>query len=214
MIKSENIEKIYEFVKRIDGVELTNAFAVYEGYKEDYEMIYGQSKKGKFQLYDYDNGDFVFCVEYPDREHTHWHPFEIEDAVVEVEKFMGYSIFDNLECVYYTEKFIFPNKEPGFNPVEDSKVFVLSENKPEIYSDNFWNLRILKNCKNLICHGNHVNGKNYYFLTIVEEFDAFVKQVFDAAKSTSEPIFLFYDDLTAYNKVKTALTKLKEGTSK
>ena len=50
--------------------------------------------------------------------------------------------------------------------------------------------------------------------SVIEKFDDFVDEIYETILNNTENVFLFYDDLTAYNKVKTALTKLKEGTSK
>ena len=48
--------------------------------------------------------------------------------------------------------------------------------------------------------------------SVIEKFDDFVDEIYETILNNTENVFLFYDDLTAYNKVKTALTKLKEVT--
>ena len=214
MIKSEEIEKVYELVKDIEGIEFTNAFAIENsGFSEDFELIRGKSSKGIFELYCYDDM-LVFVVEYPNGERTHWHPWEVEDAVLEVEKFMGNKmLFNNLKTYYYSSYgIVFSGNEDDVYPGKDSKVFVISDNKPDDYQNNFWILNILKDCKSLICHGKHVNGQNYYFLSIINEFDAFVSKIYESATSGKEDVFLFYDNRITYNKVINALKKLKKET--
>lgn len=50
--------------------------------------------------------------------------------------------------------------------------------------------------------------------SVVEDFDDFVDEINDTLIINTENVFLFYDDLTAYNKVEKTLIKLKEGISK
>jgi hypothetical protein len=98
-----DIEIIYDRLKNIHPLVLTNTFALDDGFTWDVPVICGKSSLGRFWLYadedtpDPHGCDFVFSVEYEKRSrfskktevcHTHWHPHTIEDAVRDADRFM------------------------------------------------------------------------------------------------------------------------------
>ncbi len=227
MIKSKYIEKVYKFVNDISGVRITNAFSLNEGFEEDYEIIYGESENGKFRLW-YE-GQYVFEVEYPDGQSTHWHPFEAENAAIEIEKFIdeNYRPINNLYCVYYNDAFIFPHNESYHRPNEDSDVFIIAEKEaPKGETDSFSWKRISEGCKNFVCFGKYAkesefaldmacikqNGdeKDVVLTATEDDFDAFVDEIYEAAKYSDDNVFLFYDDGEIYSKIKKTLIKMKK----
>ena len=229
MIKSKGIEKVYKFVKNINGVRLTNAFALNEGFEEDYEIICGETEKGKFWLWK--EGEYVFAVEYPNGQSTHWHPFDAEDAAIEIEKFVdeNYRPINNLYCVYYNDAIISPHNEFYHRPNEDSDVFIIAEKEDsKRESGSFsWN-RISEGCKNFVCFGKYAserelaldiayieqNGaeEDVAMTSVKDDFYEFVDEIYEAAKYSDDNVFLFYDDRITYSKVISALKKLKKKT--
>lgn len=227
MIKSKEIEKVYNFIKGTKGVSLTSAFNVDPDFEDDFEMIYGESEKGKCMLYEYDQ--FVFCVEYADGTATHWHPWEPEDAAIEVEKFIdeNYRPVENLYCAYYYGDIVFPHNESYHSPDRNSDVFIIAQEKEvKTYGKTFAEKRIEEECKNFVCFGKYAAEKELALdmadikihgetediaLTATEDnIDEFAESIYEAAKYSDDNVFLFYDDRKTYNKVKDILIKLKK----
>ena len=90
MIESKLVKEVYEKLEDRSDIELTHAFEIKDsGFREDLELIRGESAKGKFFLYHDDGVDmFVFDVEYPDGSYTHWHPWDVDEAVHDIIEFM------------------------------------------------------------------------------------------------------------------------------
>lgn len=218
MIKSEEIEKVYELVKDVEGIELTHAFAIEgSGYSEDFEIICGESEKGKFELY-YCEDMFVFGVEFPDGEYTHWHPWEVEGAVNEIKKFLKKpnDIIENLFAFDLLDNGIFPH------PTENSDIFMIFENSYEKKTkDNFAKDLIATGCKNFtFCGKDSFEWENAFdkadiafrgdteevaFTSVEDIFDDFIADVYETAINSNENVFLFYDNRKIYEKVKNLL---------
>ena len=89
MIECKIVKEVYELLKDRNDIELTHAFAIEDsGFSADFEMIHGKSSKGEFFLYSDDGNMFVFDAVYSDGSYTHWHPWEVEDAVHDIIEFM------------------------------------------------------------------------------------------------------------------------------
>lgn len=79
---------VYDRLKDRYPLELTNTFAVDDGFTEDMPIIVGRHHGQVLWLYEY-GGDFVLDI--MDAAHTrgtHWHPQEVDDAVEDVAEFM------------------------------------------------------------------------------------------------------------------------------
>ena len=89
---------IYEKMKDKYDLILTNTFALNDGYTIDVPVIRGISSDRRFDLYK-EEDLFVFSVEFFDKsgdeKYSHEHPYDTNDAVDYIEKFMSKrSIFD------------------------------------------------------------------------------------------------------------------------
>ncbi len=227
MIKSKEVEKVYKYIKGTKGVSLTSAFNVNQDFKEDFEMVCGESEKGRCMLYEY--GQFVFYVEYADGTTTHWHPWEPEDAAIEVEKFVdeNYRPIDNLYCAYYYGDLVFPHNESYHMPNKNSDVFIIAQQKEvKTRGKTFAERRIEEGCKNFVCFGKYAAErelaldmadiklcskiKNIFLTATEDDIDEFACRIYEAAKYSDDNVFLFYDDRKTYNKVKNILIKIKK----
>ena len=89
MIECKIVKEVYEKLKDRKDIKLTSTMAVENsGFTADLETIYGKSSKGEFFLYSDDGNMFVFDAVYSDGSYTHWHPWEVEDAVRDIIEFM------------------------------------------------------------------------------------------------------------------------------
>ena len=90
MIECKIVKEVYEKLKDRKDIKLTSTMAVENsGFTADLETIYGESPKGRFFLcYDEGVDMFVFDAVYSDGSYTHWHPWEVEDAVRDIIEFM------------------------------------------------------------------------------------------------------------------------------
>jgi alpha-L-rhamnosidase len=59
----------------------------YDDFREDFEILCGESSVGKFQIY-HDGALFIFDVDKSDGTYTHWHPSNIEEIVEDIREFM------------------------------------------------------------------------------------------------------------------------------
>ena len=86
------LETLYEQLKGKYGLLLTNTFSLNAGFDVDFQVIYGESKLGKFYLFSeyFIDGDygFTFSVDLPNGEYTHWHPNSVAQALKDVIAFM------------------------------------------------------------------------------------------------------------------------------
>ena len=86
----KSIKPAYERLKNKYDLVLTNTFALENGYddfREDFEILCGESSVGKFQIY-HDGAFFIFDVDKSDGTYTHWHPSNIEEIVEDIREFM------------------------------------------------------------------------------------------------------------------------------
>lgn len=86
----KSIKPVYEQLKDQFDLILTNTFSLENGYddfREDFEILCGESSAGKFQIY-HDGALYVFDVDKADGTYTHWHPSNIKDIVEDVRDFM------------------------------------------------------------------------------------------------------------------------------
>ena len=86
----KSIKPAYDQLKDQYDLVLTNTFALkngYEDFREDFEIICGESSAGKFQIW-HDGCLFIFDVDKADGTYTHWHPADIEDLVEDIREFM------------------------------------------------------------------------------------------------------------------------------
>ena len=86
----KNIKPAYEQLKDQYNLVLTTTFALENGYddfREDFEILCGESSIGKFQLW-HDGALFIFDVHKADGTYTHWHSSNIEDIVGDIREFM------------------------------------------------------------------------------------------------------------------------------
>ena len=86
MEELDEILYIYEKLKDKYDLTLTTAFALDEGYTEDFTMLCGEGKCGSFRLYDCDI--LTMDVVLKNGEHTHTHCLYGDYAVEDVIAFM------------------------------------------------------------------------------------------------------------------------------
>lgn len=87
----QDLEFVYEKLKDNFDLELTNTFALNEGYTIDVPVIIGKSSNKKFYLYKEDDL-FVFTTKLSDNsgnhECSHTHPYDVNDSINCIKKFM------------------------------------------------------------------------------------------------------------------------------
>lgn len=86
----KSVKPAYEQLKDQFNLLLTNTFSLengYEDFREDFEILCGESSAGKFQIY-HDGALFVFDVDKADGTYTHWHPYDIGELVEDIRAFM------------------------------------------------------------------------------------------------------------------------------
>ena len=84
------LQPIYDKLKDKYELNLTNTFSLENGiedYREDFEILCGESSAGSFRLY-HCGMYFIFDVDKPDGNCIHWHPFTVTDAINDVIDFM------------------------------------------------------------------------------------------------------------------------------
>ena len=94
-INVEDLFAVYEQLKDKYEMILTTTAALNEGFTVDCPIVVGKAHSQIIELYE-DDGIFVLDVK--DEAHTkgtHWHPCDVEDAVVDITEFMdGKSDYD------------------------------------------------------------------------------------------------------------------------
>ena len=88
-IAVDYVLEVYERLKERYSLVLTTTSALDEGFTIDCPIIVGKAHGQIIELYDEDVGFFVMDV--MDKEQTkgtHWHPFDVEDAVECIIEFM------------------------------------------------------------------------------------------------------------------------------
>jgi hypothetical protein len=86
----KSIKPAYEQLKDQYDLVLTNTFALengYEDFREDFEIICGESSAGKFQIY-HNGCSFIFDVDKADGTYTHWHLADIDGLIEDIREFM------------------------------------------------------------------------------------------------------------------------------
>lgn len=82
-----DIKAVYEQLKDRCDLTLTNAFAVDDGFEEDFAILVARRKGYILWLYEW-GGDFVLDVLKADMTAgTHWHPNDVEQAVEDITDF-------------------------------------------------------------------------------------------------------------------------------
>jgi hypothetical protein len=86
----KSIKPAYEQLKDQYDLVLTNTFALkngYEDFREDFEIICGESSAGKFQIY-HNGCSYIFDVDKADGTHTHGHLADIDGLIEDIREFM------------------------------------------------------------------------------------------------------------------------------
>lgn len=86
----QSMKPVYEELKDRYDLNLTHTFALENGaedFREDFEILCGESSAGKFQLW-HDGSLFIFDVDKSNGTYTHWHPSDIEEATEDIQSFM------------------------------------------------------------------------------------------------------------------------------
>ena len=86
----KSIKPAYDQLKDQYDLVLTNTFALkngYEDFREDFEIICGESSAGKFQIY-HNGCSFIFDVDKADGTYTHWHLADIDGLIEDIREFM------------------------------------------------------------------------------------------------------------------------------
>lgn len=87
-ISTEDLIAVFDRLKDRYPLELTNTFAVDDGFTEDLPIIVGHHHGQTLWLYEY-GGDFVLDVlDEAMTQGTHWHPQEVEEAAADIAEFM------------------------------------------------------------------------------------------------------------------------------
>lgn len=92
----KDLEIIYSKLKDKYNLTLTTTFALNDGYTIDVPVIRGISSDRRFDLYKEDDM-FVFTVEFFEKtgeeKYSHVHPYDVNDAINHIEKFMSKNQF-------------------------------------------------------------------------------------------------------------------------
>ena len=87
-VTSDNVIEVYEKLKDRYGLVLTTTSALNEGFSVDGPIIVGKAHGQIIELYEFD-GDFVMDVmDMKQTKGTHWHPYDVENAVDYIIEFM------------------------------------------------------------------------------------------------------------------------------
>lgn len=83
-----DLMQVYQQLKDRYNLKLTNAFALNAGFRNDFQVLFGQSPQNKFYLY-HDGVIAIFDIE--NLQGTladHWHPDNTQEAIQMVIDFM------------------------------------------------------------------------------------------------------------------------------
>ena len=82
------VRAVYARLKERYDLALTTAFAVSDGFTDDFPLLCGEARGLKFYLYDY-FGEYVFSWQVPGQQYNdHTHPQNLEEAEELVVLFM------------------------------------------------------------------------------------------------------------------------------
>lgn len=87
-ITVDDVLSVYEQLKSRYDLILTTTSALDEGFTIDCPIIVGKAHGQIIELY---KDDEMFIIDVMDAEHTmctHWHPYDVEDAVADIVEFM------------------------------------------------------------------------------------------------------------------------------
>jgi len=82
------VRAVYERLKDRYNLVLTTTSALDEGFTIDCPIIVGKAHGQVIELYDDDVGFVMDVMDAEQTKGTHWHPFNIEDAVDDIVEFM------------------------------------------------------------------------------------------------------------------------------
>lgn len=86
---SNALMEVYGLLKDTYSLTLTNTIALDDGFTIDCPIIVGKAHGKMLYLYDEDDGCFVLDVMNEEKtKGTHWHPWDVADAVADVITFM------------------------------------------------------------------------------------------------------------------------------
>lgn len=87
-ITADNVIEVYKQLKDRYDLVLTTTLALNEGFTIDCPIVVGEAHGHIIELYD-DGGGFVMDVmDTEQTKGTHWHPFDIEEAIDCIVEFM------------------------------------------------------------------------------------------------------------------------------
>ena len=87
-ITENDVKAVYGLLKNKYELILTNTFALDEGFTADCAILVGKAHGQIIHLHEY-GGEFVLDVMDEARSQgTHWHPLDIESAVMDITEFM------------------------------------------------------------------------------------------------------------------------------
>ena len=87
-ITSDDVFTVYTKLKDKYQLLMTTAFALDEGFTDDCPVLVGKAHGQIVELYSYGG---MFILDIMDEEQakgTHWHPYDVEDAVEDITEFM------------------------------------------------------------------------------------------------------------------------------
>lgn len=94
-ITEQDVLAVYNHLKDRYDLVMTTSFAVDDGFEEDCPLLLAKAHGLVLWLYEW-GGDFVLDVlDEAQTKGTHWHPYDVEDAVEDIIEFMeGKSDYD------------------------------------------------------------------------------------------------------------------------
>ena len=87
-ITSDDVFTVYTKLKDKYQLLMTTAFALDEGFTDDCPVLVGKAHGQIVELYS-DGGMFILDImDEEQTKGTHWHPYDVEDAVEDIAEFM------------------------------------------------------------------------------------------------------------------------------
>lgn len=87
-ITAKDVLTVYEQLKDKYDLVLTTTAALDEGFTVDCPILVGKAHEQIIELYE-DGGMFILDVmDEEQTKGTHWHPYDVEDAVEDIAEFM------------------------------------------------------------------------------------------------------------------------------
>lgn len=85
----QDIFNVYEQLKNKYDLVLTTTSKLDEGFTVDCPIIVGKAHEQIIELYEWDGMFVMVVMDVEKTKGTHWHPYEINDAVNDIVEFMG-----------------------------------------------------------------------------------------------------------------------------